>query len=133
MEEWTRWEPTQDLSARFVIDALTLSHDGLIVKLSAENSTKKIEIIFDDSLDGHRYTNESFCFKIFSDLSDRYGTEFYRSWSFFIITNSEYVQWLSQKSFGYAGEFSFKHFCIVGDDDILDIVARYQPTVRIIT
>jgi hypothetical protein len=62
-------------------------------------------------------------------LTEKYGREFYKNWSFFKVTNSEYVKWLSEKSCAYADEFSFTHFSIVGSDEIIDVLARYEPTV----
>jgi len=132
MEEWKRWEPMQGLSGRFVIDSLMLSYDALIIQLSAEDNDTKIEIVFDGNIDAYRYTNESFCFTIFSDLSKKYGDDFYSNCSFFKITNSEYIQWISGKSAGWADALPFRHFCIVGNDEVLDILACYEPKVKII-
>ncbi|MCL4415097.1 MAG: hypothetical protein M1365_00125 [Actinobacteria bacterium] len=82
MEEWTRWEPINGLSGKYSINSLTIAEDKLIIQLSDHDKVKKIEIVFDNGIDGYRYTYESFCFKIFGDLSEKHGTEFYKNWSF---------------------------------------------------
>ncbi len=130
MEEWIRWEPIKDLSGKYYIDSLAISERGLIIQLSDHDKVKKIEILFDSAIDGYRYTNESFCFKIFGDLSQKYGTEFYKDFSFFKITNSEYLKWLSEKSRTWSDQFPFVHFCILGGDEVIDVLARYEPEVR---
>lgn len=132
MEEWTRWEPINGLSGKYSINSLTIAEDKLIIQLSDHDKVKKIEIVFDNGIDGYRYTYESFCFKIFGDLSQKHGIEFYKNWSFFKVTNSEYLQWLSEKSRTWSDQFTFIHFCIFGNDEVVDILARYEPIIKII-
>lgn len=132
MEEWTRWEPIKDILGKYFVDSLILSDNGLAIQLSDWDKEKKIEIIFDGCIDAYRYTNDSFSFKIPAGLSEKYGGEFYKNWSFFKITNSEYLAWLSEKSYEYSNDFPFIHFCIIGGDEIVDVLARYEPDVKII-
>lgn len=133
MEEWIRWEPIKGLLGKYYIDSFGMSEEwDLVIQLSDHNNSKKIEIRFNGCIDAYRYTNDSFVFKVPSDLSKKYGDEFYANWSFFKITNSEYLQWLSEKSYEYSQDFPFRHFCIIGGDEIIDILARYEPEVKII-
>jgi hypothetical protein len=128
MEKWIKWEPTKDLSGKYHVISITWPEDGIIIKLSDVNNTKKIEIKFEYFVDAYRYTHESFCFKIFSDLSNKYGTEFYKEWSFFKINNSKYVEWVIEKSY----DSNFIHFSIIGNYEIIDIIAGYDPEIKVI-
>lgn len=130
MEKWNRWQPLETMVGKYYVDFLILSENALIIKLS--NGEQKIEIIFDESIDAFRYTDESFYFKIFGDLSERYGDDFYVGWSFFKVTNSDYLKWLSEQSCSLTNEFSFIHFCIFGGDKVIDVLARYEPKVKFI-
>lgn len=130
MEEWTRWEPTQGLQGKYYLDSFRLDQDNLFLELSNEHELKKIQLEFNIDADSYRYTNESFCFKIPSDLSDRYGTEFYSDWSFFKITNSEYVQSFLQESTTVSIGPLVTHFCILGGDEIVDIIAQHEPKIK---
>ena len=130
MAEWAHWEPIKGLSGKYYIDFLMMSTDGLIIKLS--QGEQKIEIIFDEHVDAFRYTNESFCFKIFGDLSEQYGDDFYVGRSFFKVINSEYLAWLSEQSCTWSDQFPFMHFCIFGGDKVVDVLARYEPKVMIV-
>lgn len=132
MEEWVRWQPLEKLSGKYYLESITWSEQGVIIILSDKSNTQKIEIRFENFVDAYRCTNESFYFLVFSDLSKQYGTEFYKDWSFFKINNSEYIQWLSIKSATWADQFSFTHFSIFGGDEIIDIVARYEPEIKLI-
>ncbi len=132
MEEWIRWQPLKNVSGKYYLESVIWSERGVIIVLSDELNLQKIEIQFENFVDAYRSTNESFYSVTFSDLSSRYGADFYKEWSFFKIQNSEYVQWLSKKSATWADEFLFIHFCILGGDEIVEIVARYEPTVKIV-
>ncbi len=133
MEEWTRWEPIEKIFGRYYIDALILSEkNDLIIKLSNENDTHKIKIKFPNPVGSYKYTNESFCFKIFGDLSDKYGVRFYSNWSFFKITNSQYLQWLSEQSGTISNVCLLQHFCMVGGDEVIDVATQFEPEVTII-
>ncbi len=132
MEKWIRWDLKEALSEKYYLDDLSWPDTGLIIKLRAASNEQIIEIYFNESIDAFRYTNESFCFKIFGDLSKKYGTDFYKNWSFFKVQNSEYLQWLSNNSHGWSDDFSFTHFCILGGDEMIDIVTNYEPEIKII-
>lgn len=131
--EWIRWEPIDGLSGKYSVDSLIMGNDGLIIQLSSVNKDmKKVEIQFEYAIDAYRYTNDSFCFNTCANLAEKYGREFHSNWTFFKVEDSEYLQWLSEKSSTYAGEFSFTHFCIIGSDEMIDILARYEPTVKFV-
>lgn len=129
MEKWTRWEPTSRLSGKYYLETVVWLEKGLIIKLS--QGDQKIELLFDGYIDAFRSTNESFYFKTFSDLSKQYGDEFYADWSFFKIANSEYLKWLSEKSCTWSDQFPFIHFCILGGDQIVEILVQYEPIVTV--
>ncbi len=131
MENWARWEPISNLSGKYYVDTILLSEAGLIIRLF--EGSKKLELNFRYAADSYKYTNESFCFKIFGDLSSRYGDDFYNNWSFFKVTNSNYLQWLSEKSRTYSDYFPFQHFCIIGGNEIIDVLAQKEPEVTIIS
>ena len=129
-EEWVRWEPIKDLSGKYSVDSVIMGEKSLTIGLSSEcNPTKKVEVRFEYAVDAYRYTNDSFCLKVCTDLVAKYGKEFHGNWSFFKVDHSEYFHWLSGKSCAYADEFPFTHFCIVGSDEIVDVLARYEPMV----
>lgn len=132
MEEWARWEPIKDISGKYYLDSFGWSEKGFIVELSSKKKGKKIQVIFDNYIDAFRYTNESFYFKLFGDLSEQYSDDFYADWSFFKVTNSEYLRWLSEKSCTWSDQIQFIHFCILGGDEVIDIVTNYEPEVKII-
>lgn len=131
--EWIRWEPIQGLAKRYDVDFILDGQDGLVIRLYSDNiSDKKVDIIFEHYVDAYRHTNESFCIDVVHKLSQKYGSNFYSDWRFFQVKNSEYLHWLSKESSGYSDMFPFIHFCIIGVDSIVDVLARYEPTVKFV-
>lgn len=131
MEKWIRWEPIPNLSGNFIINSFCMSEKTQIL-LSAEHHDIKLEIVFNHNVDAYRYINESWGFSVFEDLAEKYGGNFYKDWSFFKIQNSNYIKSLSDSSIGVSDSFSFIHFCIMSSEEIIHILARYEPTVKIL-
>jgi hypothetical protein len=132
MEEWTRWKPTPEISGKFTIESISFSFKDLIVRLVAPDHTQKIELIFENGIDIHRYTNASCSLSLFAMLEEAGDKDFYQNWSFFKIENSYYLAWIKEKSNTWSDMFKFEHFCILGDDDAFEILSEYQPKIRII-
>jgi hypothetical protein len=133
-EQWTRWEPVQGLAAKYYIDAIYDTIDeGLKIVLSDINDRKKkVRVIFEKGIDAYRSTDESYRLGTIDDLDIEYGTEFYAYWTFFKVTNSSYVKWLSEESYGCWDSLPWIHFSFVALDSIIDVVTVYEPRVEFI-
>lgn len=130
-ENWERWEPISGLSSKYYVESLSDSIEGFRILLSdAYDEYKKVEVLFEDSVHAYRSTDESFRQSVINKIDERYGTEFYSEWTFFKVTNSEYIQWLSEQSYGIAE--SLTHFSILAGDSIVDVIAAYEPKIAII-
>jgi len=135
-EQWSRWEPVLGLDGRYDVDTILDTDDGrgLIITLySYKNNNQKVEVIFDRPPESYRHTNESFIIELPYDLSKRYGKGFYADWNFFKIANSRYLAGLACVSHEHFKASDFSHFCIFCPDSVLDIIACYEPVVRIIS
>lgn len=132
-EEWTRWEPIVGLANKYDVEFIFDGAKGLTIRLYQDSQfEKKVDIIFEHYADAYRHTNESFRIDVMHTLTQKYGREFYGEWTFFKVKKSEYLQWLSEESADYSDKFPFVHFCLMGTDSIIDIIARYEPVVRFV-
>ncbi len=134
MENWTRWEPINNLSEKYYVDSFCLSDPELdiIITLFNCDKSKKIKIRFNGIVGSFRYTNKNYCSKMLDDIFKKYGADFYSTWSFFKIANSNYLKWLSYKSCTLSDVYPFQHYCIIGGDEIIDILASFGPKTTII-
>ncbi len=130
--EWERWMPIDGILGKYDIEYIVDGNKGLIIRVYSDKDTKKIDIIFQHYADAYRHTNESFWFITCSELTAQYGSHFYGDWSFFKVRNSDYLAWLSDRSGGFADQLNFIHFCIMGGDSVVEILAQYEPTVRFV-
>jgi hypothetical protein len=133
MEHWTRWHPLESTPQGYRMGDIEISANNLKVELIQHDDFNKLEIVFNTGIEAYRFTNESWCFMIFNDLSYEYGTDFYANWHFFKIDNSEYIKSVVPCDLKISSRSELQHFCIMGNDEILDILAYQEPQVKMIT
>jgi len=131
-EQWTRWEFAPDIAGKYDVESLIANLDGLFIKLHSSDNKRKIELTFTPCADAYRQTSESFMFDLPNELETKYGGDFFAQWSFFKIKDSAYLAWLAKQSRDYSTEFEFVHFCVLGQDSVIDIIARTEPHIKII-
>ena len=132
-ESWTKWIPIANLAKKYYIKEILDSIDeGFKVKLLENgNQEKGVTIFFDESVWIYKYTDESFRQYTVAKLNAQYGVDFYAKWTFFKIENSDYLKWISEESYGMYDNLEWRHFCILTDNEILDIIAVYEPEVTL--
>lgn len=130
-EQWHKWKPIEGLAKEYYIESIVDTIDGLkIVLFDAQDKKRKLFIIFHNSVDSYKRTDESFTGKTIYTLYQNYGKQFYKDWTFFKVENSEYLQWLSEQSDGFSTYRGLVHFVILAMDSMLDIVVDYEPEVK---
>ncbi|KKO54063.1 hypothetical protein [Paenibacillus sp. DMB20] len=131
MEEiWRIWEVGNEMKSKYYVESIIDNIEGFRILLSeANDESKKVEILFEDSVHAYRSTDESFRQSTINYLDEYYGTEFYRDRTFFKVSNSKYIQWLSLQSFGIADSEPVHHFSILAVDSVVDIIAAYEPKI----
>ncbi|MGC2310232.1 MAG: hypothetical protein WA432_01265 [Candidatus Babeliaceae bacterium] len=132
LEKWIQWQPIPNLMKKYYIDSISDTFDGFIILLSDENNKSNVRVMFENSIDAYRSTDESFRLKTIHDLGQYYGSSFYTQWTFFKVINSEYLHWLSEQSYKITDTLSFIHFSFIAADSILDVVTNYEPRVELI-
>jgi hypothetical protein len=82
-EEWIRWEPGSDLAGQYYIDAILDEIKEFKVVLSEVNEKHKVIITFENSVHVYKRADETYRYKLFLDLDEKYGGDFYANWPFF--------------------------------------------------
>lgn len=132
-EQWSKWEPVPGLSANYYMESILDTPDGFTIQFFDTNKEeKKVQVIFEYSVSAYKSTNESYRLNTMHKLDERYGKNFYHDWTFFKITNSSYIQWLSEESYGITDSLHFMHFAFLTPNSFLDVIARYEPEVILI-
>ena len=128
-EKWIKWEPIPNLAEKYYIESITDNTDGLNI-LMYNNLHEKVLVSFPATLRSYRNTCESFLVRTIEDLEENYGSEFYGKWTFFRVTNSQYLKSLNGESYGISESYDFKHFCLLTMDAMIDIATGSEPTVE---
>lgn len=119
---WKKWEPQKGLQNKYYIDEVTDDIEkGLSIVLSDEEG-KQLILNWDGVVESYMCTEES-------ARTILYDNPELTMWTFFKIENSQYLQWIVEQSIGICQNDKIHHFCIIGINSIVDIVAGYEPVV----
>ena len=133
--DWKVWVPLEEekIKGNYYIQSVEDTLDGLKVVMESELDDFKVRITFSDYVWSYRNTNESYCWQIFSELSDKHGDDFYKDWAFFKIENSEYLKWISNNSAKIYDDGGAEHFVIKGLEQVVDIINDEEPKIEIVS
>lgn len=132
VEEWTKWEPITGLSAKYYIDSISYNNEGFKVLLSeAHNPKKQVVIFFENGVEVYRSADETYRYRLFLDLSEKYG-DLHGKWTFFKVTNSLFLKWISEQSCTISDDRELIHYSLITGNDVLDIADPLEPKVEII-
>ena len=132
-EQWIRWEPIVNFRGKHNIKSLLVAAENLFIELysSKSNNHFQVELIF-RMCDAYRQTTEGFRLGLFHELSRNYPQGFYGDWTFFKVLHSNYLSWLMHNSsITLAQTNHYTHFCLLGDDFVVDIISSEEPIVKL--
>lgn len=134
-EQWIRWEPLADLSPKYNVNEINFNKKYLyIVLMEDELDNKIVEISFKKQIIAYTRTDESFILSLLCDLKKVYGGDFYGKWTFFKVTNSQYIKQISEAFPSTISDpSSWIHFVVMAGDDVVDVIADYEPEVTMTT
>ena len=134
-EHWTRWYPSEvSLAPKYHIDTIIHDLDNFRMLLTdKQNEKQQVWVIFEHSIDIFRNTDESYCLKTITMLTEKHGKEFYTEWTFFKVENSEYLRWIFEQSLETFPQEWYTHFAFLEDNSIVDVVSNYEPRFEFVT
>jgi len=115
-----KWEPINGLNGEYNIDNIELTDKGGLRITFSEyhNIGKKVLVSFEHGVLAH---NEHIRKLVINDSS--------KKWTFFKKTDSSYLKWLSEQSFGLSDFYKVTHYSFIAENIILDVVNTYEPIV----
>lgn len=132
-EQWTQWRPIEQLAHGYYMTALIDDVTGFYIRLGeSKNNPRGLFLTFEHSIGAYRITDEGDRAAKLLYLNDTYGHDFFAKWAFFKVTNSEYLEWISQEAAGVFDPKSTRHLVLITENSIIDIVSSYEPKIEII-
>lgn len=128
---WSKWEPIGGLANKYHLLDIVLNSNGLSIRLINNEEKSKVTIDFKESVWSYRMIDEGFMLLTENHLYSKYGSDFYLNWSFFKVSESDFLNWIATQSFNISTKLHLKQFSILNFDDCIDIVAGYEPEVSL--
>ena len=130
-EKWAKWEPVSGLAEKYDIDSIIDDIESFRMLLATgDESKKKVRVIFEESVDAYRRSDEALRVDLIGDLRQQYGGNFYGKWTFFKVENSTYLRWISEQSCTIADSLPYMHFAFIAGNFVVDVIAFYEPKVE---
>lgn len=129
-EEWIKLKQYEIPDGKFIVTSFVQNSDGTKILLDDERIT--VEIFFDGIPVLARNSVENMRMRTWSEVQLKYCDKFiFRNTFFFEVKNSKLIKWVMEESCGFYDESQLRHFCIVTTEEMIDIIAAFDPTVKV--
>lgn len=130
VEEWVKWDPVGMPKGDYIVTDFVQNAEG--VKIILDDEENVIQIVFDGIPSIIRISVEGLRMRTCREVLERYQDNlFFRNCFLFKIENSQLSKWAEEESCGFYKAEQFKHFCIVTTEEVIDIVATFEPTIKV--
>lgn len=132
------WKPCKPFHAEIIkkshIVSISDDYEDLIIFLSNNKGSNVpwATITFLGPVSSYTALEGDFINGIKISIAHAYGESFLKSYSFFEIENSLYLDWVSKQSLSIIGLPYDKHFCIVLDCFIIHAIASNEPRIDLL-
>lgn len=127
-EEWIKQSTVP--KGDFIVISYTENIDG--TKIILESDDYLTEIFFDGATIFSRRGLESFMMQTWSKVQIQYNDRyFFRNHFFYEVLNSKLVCWIKEESQGFYDDLKIRHYSIVTSNEIVDILASFEPIVTV--
>jgi len=128
-QELKSWKPIKGLKGLYKINNIKFINKTMSIELSSQiDKNSKIVVLFDGPVESYKYKEKKHS-KIWEQSIKKDLSLVSLDWSFFKVTNSNYLKWLSEKSCGVSNIYDFIHFVIVDTDKIIEVIYLCDPEV----
>jgi hypothetical protein len=134
MIEWKPWAPKENINNLMIAKSSFISDKGLILGFEDKAHTKNVFIEFKKGFLSVRESDE-FCYeKSFESLSSylhQIGHSKKEHGYLFILEKSDYIDWFIKQSLRTYDQKEIKHYVIITDDVISEILSTEAPEIVI--
>lgn len=131
-EVWKKWNPINDDFGKMYLEELIKTKGAMKILLKSEEQNIALKFLFDGEVLSFCCSDEGRRLKTINELDKKYGTDFYKNQSYFIVENSRYVNKFNKETYNIYNNFKILHYVFLLSDDVIDILSAFPPRVSII-
>lgn len=134
-EEWIKWEQTKHLEQKYQFNSLLYNEKESEWEINLSEiglSDKKIQIMVNEVMAARKYTGILMKIKI-KILEKKYGAVFYQDWAFFVVKNSNFICYLSDRWQEDYESDELIHYVIITQDEIIDLICMNETIVKFLS
>ena len=129
-ENWIVWNPSNLPKGEYVVTDFVQNVDG--VKIILDDEKNIVEIFFDGTPSIIRISNEGLRMRTGREVLQKYYDDyFFRDWFLFKVENSKLSKWAEEESCGFYEAKQLTHYCIVTIEELIDVLASFEPIVTV--
>ena len=107
-----------------------IKHDDEGTGFILECIDKYIVIRFNEDIRMYLYSDEGMRMASYAPIQEEQGDKYYfRGRYLFLVNNSRFLEWAMEESCGAYAEIGYKHFCIVTENELIDLIAASEPFI----
>jgi hypothetical protein len=131
-EKVRRWYPIEGIGERYWLESVsdTIKELRFIFHKDTRKNTK-VHISSEFGVYSYKITNESLKLEPFVYLDNPEDIDRDIVWCFYIVENSSYLRLMSKESGTVSEAYGLKHYCIMTENDIIDIISTCVPIVEL--
>jgi len=120
------WPILSDYPKRMFVEAIHDDWEGFRIILADVEFKTRIRISFINKL-SYRNTGEGFLLQLWETTEEKkLGNTFY------LISNSTYIDFFNEMSYGLYKEKEIKHYAIYSDSDCIDVLSITEPIINLL-
>ncbi len=120
------WPQLGDYPKRMFVEAIHDDWEGFRIILADVEFKTRIRIAFINKL-SYRNTDEGFLLQLWETAEEKkLGNTFY------LISNSTYIDFFNEMSYGIHKDKDIKHYAIYSDADCIDVLSIAEPVINLL-
>lgn len=129
-ENWIPWNPLNILGCQAFSVEIKQTDCGTDFWVKCENQT--VSLLFEGNVPMYVYSDEGIRMASYAPVQEKNNDKYYfRKWFLYKIENSDFIKWSIQESCGLCEIYGLQHFCIVTQNEVVDILSSVEPTIKI--
>lgn len=130
-EDWIALKQYNIPEGKFIVTSFVQDLEG--TKLVLDDEMVTVEVFFDGIPVLVRNAVENVRMRTWSEVQLKYQNKsIFKSTFFFEVKNSKLTEWAVEESCGFYDVDQIRHYCIVTCEEVIDVLATFEPIVKVI-